>query len=150
MTQPIAGKVASVVNDRTVLINRGVKDGVETGMIFKIFGPDQIEVRDPDTEEVLESVTLVKVLVKVVDVSDRISVARTYRVTRKNVGGLGFSVNSIARMFEPPKYEETIETLRFDPTKGREMYDGESVVSVGDSVLSLADGEEAGTIVILD
>jgi len=46
---PIAGKVAAIVGPRGVIINRGSKDGVEKGMMFKVMLilPDIVDPDDP-------------------------------------------------------------------------------------------------------
>lgn len=47
MNQPIVGKVAAIIDERTVVINRGKEHGVSDGMTFQIrlLIP---EIKDPD------------------------------------------------------------------------------------------------------
>ena len=44
----IEGKVAAIVNERELAINRGADVGVKEGMIFKVVEPE-LDVTDPDT-----------------------------------------------------------------------------------------------------
>ena len=80
-------------------------------MLFDILSPRGLGIRDPDTNEELGSIELAKARVRVARVYGKISVARTFRKTRVNVGSSGFSMSSL---FEPPKWETQYETLRID------------------------------------
>ena len=130
--QPIRGKVARVLNSREVAINKGSDDGVKIGMIFKILSTKGSEIEDPDTGESLGSVELVKTRVKVTAVQKRISVASTYRSHRVNVGGSGFGFSGL---FEPPKWETHIETLRVDEASIEDLEEEDAIVHTGDLVV---------------
>ena len=141
MTEPIVGKVARISSDRELIINRGSEHGVETGMIFRVKGAD-IEVKDPDTQEVLGQVSRIKVLVRVEELSKRFCIARTFRSHTVNVGGTYTSgLSSLSQMLQPPKFETRVETLRRDPASDTTMSAAQSVVSVGDRV-ETADDED--------
>ena len=131
--QPVRGKVARVLNTREVAINKGADDGVEIGMIFKILSPKVSEIEDPDTGELLGSVDLVKTRVKVTIVQERIAVASTYRSHRVNVGGNRLSLTN--SLFEPPKWETRLETLRIDKSSIVELEGSDAIVHTGDSVV---------------
>lgn len=73
----LEGKVATILNTRELIINRGSLDGVEAGMRFKIVDEDATVV-DPDTKEELGTITREKIRVKAADVQPRFSIARTY------------------------------------------------------------------------
>lgn len=77
--QPIEAKVAQVISERDVAINRGSSAGVEVGMRFKILRSDPEEIRDPDTNEVLGTVEISKVEVEVVSVQPNLAVCRTFK-----------------------------------------------------------------------
>lgn len=73
MSAPIEGKIAKIVDDQTVIINRGTASGVREGMKFAIFtGGDA--VADPDTGESLGEWEVVKGCVKVSHVQKKLSV----------------------------------------------------------------------------
>lgn len=131
--EPIRGKIASILNDREVALNRGRSHGVSRGMEFDILSNHAQEVRDPDTDEILGSIQRPKVSVKVTLVYDKMSVAETFRKHRVNVGGTGVGIG----MFQPPKWEEHYETLRREDARVDEMSEFDSYVSRGDPVVQV-------------
>src|SRR3712207_6707077 len=56
----LEGKVAKILGNNEVVINRGRNEGVRPGMIFEVFAPEGEEVWDPDTGETLGTVEDVK------------------------------------------------------------------------------------------
>lgn len=132
-TEPIRGSVARVLSSRDVAINKGSDDGVEVGMIFKILSPTGSEITDPDTGDLLGSVELTKIRVKVTAVQERIAVASTYRSHSVNVGGTGIGMGS--KWFEPPKWETHVETLKIDEAVTEELSERDTFVHRGDPVL---------------
>ena len=133
LVKPIRGKVARVLNSREVAINIGSKDGVEVAMIFNILSPIGSDIKDPDTGELLGSVELPKASVKVTGVHERVSVATTYRTRKTNVGGSG---SSFARaLFEPPRWETRVETLKIAEASREELDEKDTYVKTGDPVV---------------
>lgn len=134
--KPIRGKIARVLSAREVVINKGADSGVEIGMVFKILSTKGSEIKDPDTGEALGSVDLVKTSVKITEVQERIAVASTYRSRRVNVGGSGLGSGLFpARLFEPPKWETRLETLKIDDDAIEELDEEDSFVKTGDLVV---------------
>jgi hypothetical protein len=130
--QRIKGKVAGLLTKRELVINRGYADGVEIGMRFAILNRQGIDVKDPDTGEVLGSVELVKTMVKVVRIDgDHLCIARTFR-TIAGTPGLGtFRSNTLASLIgTPPR----IETLQIDAnsTLRAQIDPNDSLIRVGD------------------
>jgi len=128
----ITGKVAEIISDREVVLNRGSEDGVREGMYFKILDPNAVEVRDPDTGEVLGGLKRVKVVVRAEQVAGRITLASTFRTTTVNIGGNVEGLANLARSMSPPKYIEKVERLRYDPNAARPISPEDSIVSKGD------------------
>ncbi len=88
--EPIRGFVAEIINRRELVINVGSEQGVEVGMKFAVLSAKGAEIRDPISEEPLGSIEIPKVLVEVVRVQPRLSVARTFKVRKRTIGqGLG-------------------------------------------------------------
>lgn len=149
-SERIVGKVAQVTSDRELIINRGSDHGVSPDMYFKVKGKD-VPVIDPDSEEELGVVSPVKVVVQVDEVAPKFSIARTFRqhqvkVQEATEGGAGYYATSggLRGMFQPPapeKWETRVETLRLDPSKGEPLPETQSVVSPGDVVESVLEGE---------
>ena len=137
--KPIRGKVARVLSDREVALNRGLSNGVEVGMIFDIVRSAGLDIQDPDTGEMLGSIDVPKASVKITTVQERVSVAATFRTRKVNVGGSGVGLG----LFEPPRWEYHYETLRLrdDSTDPNETTDSDTTVSVGDPVVQVLDSD---------
>src|SRR5690242_5755474 len=72
----IRGKVAAILSKRELILNIGSGDEVQVGMKFVILNSQGMDVRDPDTGEVLGNVEVPKTVVKVVRVDgEHLSVA---------------------------------------------------------------------------
>ena len=137
----IEGKVAAVLNDRELVINRGETSGVKPGMIFGIL--EEKEIQDPDTKEELGSVEIVKIRVKVVDVKPKMSICRTYETYYFNLGGsgqlrsmpslpwLGSAVSAATwQLYQepPPNWVTQVQTINPKPgEEGSTVYTGDSV-----------------------
>lgn len=137
--KPVRGKVARVLSEREVAINRGLNDGVVIGMEFNILNPDTQEIRDPDTGESLGRVESVNLPVRVTGVNDRLAIARTFRVHRVNVGGNGIGIG----VFIPPIWRKRYETIRENGAKSK-LKGGAKFskqVSVGDGVVQVIEAE---------
>ena len=72
----VEGKVAKILGNNEIVINRGRNEGVRTGMVFEVFAPEGEEVWDPDTGETLGTVEDVKAHAEVTEVKERLAVAR--------------------------------------------------------------------------
>lgn len=72
----VEGKVAKILANNEIVINRGRAQGVRAGMLFEVFTPEGEEVWDPDTGETLGTVEDVKARAEVTEVKDRLAVAR--------------------------------------------------------------------------
>lgn len=142
----IRGKVAAILNRRELVLNVGSDDGVQPGMGFAVLNPKGLDIKDPDTQKVIGSVEVPKVTVRAVRVQPRVTVARTFRVTRKNVGGMG--TTGLTELFRPPRWVEETETLALkDKPYLEEMDPQQSYVRVGDPVVQILGDEfdESGT-----
>ena len=130
----LRGKVAAILNKRELVVNLGRDDGVEEGMRFVILNSKGVDVKDPDTGEVLGSVEVPKTMVKVVRVdSPHLAVARTFRLIpgRPSVNSILAGIDMFAGR------PDRTETLAVGPgTELRsELPDSESYVKVGDVAL---------------
>jgi hypothetical protein len=140
--QPIEGFVAQILNSRELVINRGGTHGVEKGMVFEILASQAQSIRDPETNEVLGSVDRPKVVVRVVQVEPRMSVARTFRSRRRNVGGFS-ALSAFDKMFQPPKYQIEYDTLKTSESTWEDLDESESFVKTGDRVRESLKYDEA-------
>lgn len=129
----IEGKVAKIIDVYTVVINRGKEDGVEDDMRFIIYEKGD-EIIDPDTDESLGVFEYIKMKVKIVNVNDKISTAKSdekYQVATPSA----FNLNSImstsrTEIKQLPLNQETREQLLNNKISG---------VKIGDLVRQILD-----------
>ena len=144
MSDRIEGRVATVLNEREVAINVGSKDGVQTGMRFAILSEYPIRITDPGSDELLGEIDRPKVRVKVSEVNEKFSVARTYETYEVNVGGAGLDITGIAIFGRPPKWVTKVKTLRVDESDlPGELTAEESIVKVNDRVVQIVDDQDS-------
>ena len=94
----VEGKVAKILGNNEIVINRGRGEGVRQGMLFEIFAPEGEEVWDPDTGETLGTVEDVKAKAEVTEVKDRLSVARL-QGAETPFAGMGDMQENLQRIF---------------------------------------------------
>ena len=90
----VEGKVAKILGNNEIVINRGRNEGVRPGTLFEVFTPEGEEVWDPDTGETLGTVEDVKAQAEVTEVKDRLAVARLHN------SGSPFGAVNISEMQE--------------------------------------------------
>jgi hypothetical protein len=73
----IEGKVAEILNERELVINRGADAGVKEGMTFKVV-ESKLDITDPDTGEVLGTISREKIRVRIAEVQSKFCIGRTY------------------------------------------------------------------------
>lgn len=144
MSQPIRGKVARILNSKELALNVGSKDGVRVGMYFDILDPVGEDIADPDTGEVIGSLELPKVRVKIMRVQERLSLATTYRKKKKiNVGGSGlgsptrFAGSALSGLFLPPEFQTWQETLKTREKTWEDLSEEDSYVKSGDPAVQV-------------
>ena len=71
------GRVAKVLSDREVILNKGANDDIKEGLRFVVFSIGD-EILDPNTRESLGCLELVKGKGEVVHVHERICTIETY------------------------------------------------------------------------
>ncbi len=84
MLRPIEGKVIKILDEYNILINLGWKDGLADDMNVVVFTTGSEEVKDPNTDESLGCLELVKGHLKVAHVQERCSICAAEPV--KKVG----------------------------------------------------------------
>jgi hypothetical protein len=137
MSDQIKGRVARILNSREIAINRGAEHGVETGMRFVVLSEMGEDIEDPDTGEVLGSIYRPKVEVEIISVTAKLSIGRTFRKHRRNLGGSG--IGSLGKAFEPPKWVSVTETLKTQERSWQDISESESYVKTGDPVEQVID-----------
>lgn len=141
MKEPIRGKVARVLNEREIAINKGAADGVTIGMYFDIMEVHNEDIIDPETGEMLGPIERSKVRLKVTHVQEKLSVATTYQSEEVNLGGSGhlgitaMALGPFARSLMPPKWVKRYETLKKTDKALGELNEEDSYVNIGDLVV---------------
>ena len=139
----VEGKVAKILGNNEIVINRGTSEGVRPGMLFEVFAPEGEEVWDPDTGETLGTVEDVTAHAQVTEVKERLAVARLQN-TRTPLGGvdLGEMQENLQRIFGQ-MFGDNVHIQGFGTSSGDEpdlesMFGGPledvSKVQVGDAV----------------
>lgn len=96
----VEGKVAKILGNNEIVINRGRDEGVRAGMMFEVFAPEGEEVWDPDTGETLGTVEDVKAHAEVIEAKERLAVARLHN-TKRPLGAvnIGEMQENLQRIF---------------------------------------------------
>lgn len=129
MSTPIRGKIAYVLDNGDIVINVGRAHGVRQGMRFDVIDDNNLEIRDPDTREVIGSLEVSKIKVEVIDIQEKISVATPHLPGERRVGDsyrISIPLGPFARSLMPPSWvaEDTISKSEKD-----------SDVEIGNSVV---------------
>jgi hypothetical protein len=140
----VEGKVAKILGNSEIVINRGSAQGVRPGMLFEVFAPEGEEVWDPDTGETLGTVEDVKAKAEVTEVKERLAVARIQHMQETPFGAvdIGEMQENLQRMFGQ-MFGDDVQVRGFGTTQGDDQ-DLESMlggplqdlskVQVGDAV----------------
>ena len=135
MTKKITGRVAHIVDNRTVILSVGSENQVQPSMRFKIFSANKTKIIDPETKALLGELDRVKLRVKVIEVQEKYSIAETYEYTTVNKGGsYNSSVLALNRMFQEPKLERSYKTFEIDKQDRKAIDEKDSIIRVGDRV----------------
>jgi len=118
-------------------------------MRFAVLDPAGEDITDPDTHELIGSVSRTKIQVEVTQLTDKLAVTRTYRHFSVNVGGTGIAMGDVARIFTPPRYVERAETLKTTDADWEPLTEAQSIVKVGDPVVQIEvkDDDEIGGVI---
>lgn len=133
----IEGYVAQILNERSIVINKGSTAGVKIGMRFKVLSTTPLEVVDPITSDPLGELNREKIRVECTELYDTFSVCSTYVL--KHIGGY-FSGSAIFN--ELVRDQIVVETLRYDARdKPAPLSEEESIVKVGDKCIQIFEKE---------
>ncbi len=134
---PLRGKVAQILTERELIINIGSTHGVRSGMKFKILADAPLEVRDPETHDVIGEIDREKVVVMASEIEERFTVCKTYK--KWSTGGAGFAAIANIMMAVPQQKHETLKIE--DSSLPLPLSEEESYVKVGDRAVQLVDEE---------
>lgn len=133
--QSIQAKVARILNNTDLALNRGSDDGVEEGMKFAILSDTREEIRDPDNNELLDSIPVAKTVVKIIRAAPRSSIGRTFRTYES--AGIFNALGQASTRRETLTTDEARVQRELDPEKGK--------IKVGDVAVGYT-GEYTGIL----
>ena len=115
------------------------KKGVQPKMRFAVLASEPLEVRDPETDEVLDVIDREKVRVEASEIRPKITICRTYKVTAipggpwyDTISGLG----GMTQLTKPPqKIVETLEAK--DSSLPPPLSPEDSYVKINDRVIQI-------------
>src|SRR3954464_3175528 len=114
----VEGKVAKILGNNEIVINRGSGQGVRRGMLFEVFAPEGEEVWDPDTGETLGTVEDVKAKAEVTEVKEKLAIARVFDADSPfGAAGFGELQGSLQRMFQQ-MFGENVQVQGFGTGHG--------------------------------
>lgn len=133
--------MAAILNSKELVINIGDQHGVRHGMKFAVLAESELEVRDPESGKLLDTIDREKVRVEASEVRKKISICRTYRIKKIPAGPLAkgaLGIISLAELSRPPR--EIPETLSIhDSSILPPLPEEESYVKIKDRVIQVAD-----------
>ena len=106
------GKVAKLLNARQVAINIGKNQGVLEGTSFAVLNRNAGRIEDPDTGEVLGSMSLPKITVTVTHIYENFSVAEVLRTGFSSKIPSFFYTETTLKRSDNPDVEESTKRIR--------------------------------------
>lgn len=107
----IIGKVVKIIDAYRIVINKGAADGLKKGNRFLVYAIGE-ELFDPDTNESLGMIEIVKGKGEIVHLQDRLATLETYEVDNEKkiktvpyagvFGGSTTETIEIKKIFEEP------------------------------------------------
>lgn len=93
-------KIAKIIDEYKVVLNKGSNDNVEEGQKFLIYQQTE-EIKDPDTQEVLECLFVAKGVGIIVQVQKKISILKSDEYVKPTSLAEAFSVLSMPNKLQP-------------------------------------------------
>lgn len=135
-TERLEGRVATIIDYKTLVINIGKEKGVKRGMKFAVLAETSLDIIDPDSHRILDSIDREKIRVEAVEVRDLVTVCKTYR-TKKIPGGPLYHPD-LADFARPPREIEETLSIEEDSLPSP-LPEEDSYVKVNDRVLQTVD-----------
>jgi hypothetical protein len=122
----LKGKILKILDSKRVIVNLGIDDEVKKEMKFFIYELGE-EIRDPDTNEVIERLEIVKHRLRVVHIQEKFSIMRSNEYTTP----------FIAKLFAPTPSQQIREIKPFllkDQTDEKDGSILKKAIKIGDLV----------------
>lgn len=124
----LKGKVLKILSQTKVLINLGSQHGVKEGISFVIYDEGEM-INDPTTNQPLERLELVKGVVKIIQVQQKISIGESYRLETKTYPNPLASL-TFGTIKETVKVEEPLTNKKIEETMPSPLKEGDLVRSI--------------------
>ena len=124
----IHGNIAEILDEYSLVINKGEADGVTTGMEFVVYLEGE-RIYDPKTKEELGKLEIVKARLKVTHVQEKFCIARTFETESSPY------MRNVASYLAALNVETRIKPLNVEGLKDRSEPD--MAIHVGDKARSL-------------
>lgn len=86
-SEEIIAMVAKVIDPYTLVINKGSKDGVQMYQDFLIYEESVDEIIDPETNDILEKLEIIKGEGSVTHLQEKISTIKSSKFSNNNIFG---------------------------------------------------------------
>jgi hypothetical protein len=106
MLEPLTGKVLKILDSYRVVVDIGYNKGITKDMKFIIYELGE-EIHDPDTNEIIDRLEIIKHHIKVIQIQEKFSVMKSDEWDDFAMLGGGFKqLIPLSTEKEPPKSSE--------------------------------------------
>jgi hypothetical protein len=112
----LKGKIIKILDNTRVIVDLGFEDGIKQSMKFFVYSEGE-EIKNPETNEVLGKIELVKHRLKVVHIQETFSIMASdqYRTARSFFSTFSLLMGDEGDIEQVPfKLEKTVETKSED------------------------------------
>ncbi|EPD47506.1 hypothetical protein [Corynebacterium sp. HFH0082] len=134
MSDYIVGKIAKVLGNYDVVLDKGALDGINAGDYVAVLGAARESIIDLSSTQTRGVVNGFKASLRITQLTDFLAVASTYRLRRVNRGGYNVSSN-MKKVFEQPRWENERESMQVEDSDDEFLDEGESTIREGDIFL---------------
>lgn len=132
----IKGRIIRLLDNRTVIVNLGAKDGIRKGVVFSILGNPELVV-DPVTQQVLGELVIVKDKITANQVEEKFTIARKPETV--TTGLVNYALLGLGSVQQHEQQPLNVDKKDVRPWKAL----SEEPIKVGDEVVAdIADKEE--------
>lgn len=139
MDDKITGRIIKIVDEYTVIVNIGKENGISFGDYLKVKS-EGIEIKDPETGDILGKYGETKARLKVKDVYDKFSICKNSETIKKEVPipnsnwlENAITANSKANYKRPTETKTYLRKLNVNSSEIEEIAI-DSVIKIGDEV----------------
>lgn len=102
-------KIIKIVDETTVIINGGSKQGIEKNDKFTILDKEKGAIKDPDTNEIIGELDIIKDSIYAVEIYPNMTICKSHYVKGtepREISGIATLARSFSHTGTPGYYEE--------------------------------------------